>query len=130
MTSTEPLYGRYLENCNAHNFEGMRSFYTNPLNVEDKPLAPDAVTSQFEPMIAAFPDWHWELKHLTIDGDYLSCHFTVTGTHKGEFRGLQPTGRKFSITEFTLYHVVDGKFADVWDLVDFSSLMEQIKEQA
>jgi aspartyl-tRNA synthetase len=30
-------------------------------------------------------------------------------------------------TEFTLYHVVDGKFAEVWDLVDFEALVEQIK---
>jgi predicted ester cyclase len=121
------LYAKYLEHCNAHNFEGMRSFYKNPLHVDGKPLAPDAVTAQFEPLIAAFPDWQWDLKHLTIEGDYLSLHFKITGTHKGEFRGYKPTGRKFEITEFTLYHVVDGKFAEVWDLMDFDSLIEQIK---
>ncbi|KAM0245550.1 hypothetical protein ACHAP5_005357 [Fusarium lateritium] len=121
------LYGKYLEHCNAHNFEGMRTFYKNPLNVDGKPLEPDAVTAQFEPLVAAFPDWQWDLKHLTIEGDYLSLHFKITGTHKGEFRGYKPTGRKFEITEFTLYHVVDGKFADVWDLMDFDSLINQIK---
>ncbi|RGP75152.1 aspartyl-trna synthetase [Fusarium longipes] len=121
------FYYKYLECCNAHDFEGMKSFYTSPLNVMDKPLSPDDVVAQFKPLVVAFPDWKWELRRLVIEGDYLSLHFRITGTHKGEFRGHQPTGRKVETTEFTLYHVVDGKFAEVWDLVDFEALVEQIK---
>ncbi|KAJ4120062.1 hypothetical protein NW768_010345 [Fusarium equiseti] len=121
------LYQAYLERCNAHDFEGMKSFYKSPLNVMDKPLDPDDVVAQFKPLVVAFPDWKWHLRHLTIESDYLSLHFKITGTHQGEFRGYQPTGRKVETTEFTLYHVVDGKFAEVWDLIDFEALVEQIK---
>ena len=78
-------------------------------------------------MIDAFPDWHWNLRNLTIEGDYLSLLFKVTGTHKGDFRGYKATGRKTETNQFTLYHVVDGKFAQVWDLVDFETLISQIK---
>ncbi|KAF4957360.1 hypothetical protein FSARC_11322 [Fusarium sarcochroum] len=121
------LYQRYLDLCNAHDFKAMQSFYTSPLNVNDEPWSPENVTAQFEPLIAAFPDWHWELRNLTIEGHFLSLHFKVTGTHKGEFQGYEPTGRRVATTQFTLYHVVGGRFAEVWDLVDFPSLIEQIK---
>ncbi|KAH8666553.1 hypothetical protein BX600DRAFT_511480 [Xylariales sp. PMI_506] len=120
------LYHSYLEYCNSHNFEAMESFYTSPLNVNDEPWDPKKVTAQFKPLVSAFPDWHWDLRHLTIEGDYLSLHFQVTGTHQGQFQGIEPTGRRVTTSQFTLYHVVDGKFADVWDLIDIESVLKQI----
>ena len=40
--------------------------------------------------------------------------FTVTGTHLGAFQGIEATGRRVTISEFTLYRLEDGKFAEVW----------------
>jgi predicted ester cyclase len=121
------LYSSYLDHCNAHNFEAMQSFYTSPVvKINDESCSPEKVTAQFKPLVTAFPDWRWEMRHLAVDGDYLALHFTVSGTHKGELNGYKPTGRKVSTSQFTLYHVVDGKFAEVWDLVDMQSLIKQI----
>lgn len=122
------LYLSYIEYCNAHNFKGMESFYTSPININDEPWAPSKVTAQFEPLIAAFPDWHWEIRHLTIEGDYIALHLRVTGTHRGTFQGIEATGCRMTTSQFTLYHVVDGKFADVWDLVDTDSVIKQIEQ--
>lgn len=121
------LYHSYLQYCNSHNFEAMESFYTSPLNVNDEPWDPKKVTEQFKPLVAAFPDWHWEMKNLTIEGDYLALHFNVTGTHQGSFQGIEPSGRRVSTSQFTLYHVVEGKFGDVWDLLDLESVIKQIQ---
>ncbi|KAK4082326.1 uncharacterized protein Triagg1_2138 [Trichoderma aggressivum f. europaeum] len=121
------LYDSYLQKCNAHDFEGMEDFYTSPLQVNDEPWDPKKVTAQFGPLVTAFPDWHWEVKHLTIEGDYLALHFKVTGTHRGSFQGIEATGRKITTSQFTLYRVVEGnKFGDVWDLVDVEAVVKQI----
>ena len=77
-------------------------------------------------MISAFPDWHWELRHIVVDDDYIAVHFTVTGTHRGAFQGIEATGRRVAISQFTLYRVDDGKFADVWDFADMEGVMRQI----
>ncbi|OBT44129.1 hypothetical protein VE00_04860 [Pseudogymnoascus sp. WSF 3629] len=122
------LYLSYIEYCNAHNFKAMESFYTSPINVNDEPWAPSKATAQFKPLIAAFPDWHWEIRNLTIEGDYLALHLRVTGTHRGTFQGIEPTGCRVTASQFTLYHLVDGKFADVWDLVDTDSVIKQIEK--
>ncbi|KAL5346025.1 hypothetical protein ACLOAV_009056 [Pseudogymnoascus australis] len=122
------LYLSYIEYCNTHNFKAMESFYTSPININDEPWAPSKVTAQFEPLIAAFPDWHWEIRNLTIEGDYLALHLKVTGTHRGTFQGIEPTGCCVATSQFTLYHLVDGKFADVWDLVDTDSVIKQIEK--
>ena len=120
-------YQSYIEYCNTHNFKAMEQFYTSPININDEPWEPTKVTDQFKPLVEGFPDWHWEIRHFGVDGDYLYLHFKVTGTHLGTFQGIAPTGRRVSTMQFTLYHIVDGKYADVWDLTDFDSLVKQIK---
>src|SRR3954465_13115813 len=117
------LYRSYLEYCNQHDFDGMATFYAPGIKIEGIPMDSVAVTAQFAPLITAFPDWHWEQRHILVDGDDLAVHFTVTGTHRGPFQGVEPTGRRVSASEFTLYHLEDGKFAEVWDVLDMDAIM-------
>jgi predicted ester cyclase len=104
----------------------MASFYTPTIKVNEVPMDPSAVTAQFAHLISAFPDWHWDMRHIVVDDDTIVVHFTVTGTHRGAFQGVEATGRRVTVSEFTLYHLEDGKFAEVWDLVDMDALMRQI----
>jgi steroid delta-isomerase-like uncharacterized protein len=41
----------------------------------------------------AVPDWNLELRGLYDCGEAVWLAWTITGTHEGEFRGLQPTQR-------------------------------------
>lgn len=120
------LYLSYLKYCNDHDFDSMASFYTPTIKVNDAPMEPAAVTAQFAPLISAFPDWHWEMRHIVVDDDNIVVHFKVTGTHLGAFQGIEATGRRVSVSEFTLYHLESGKFAEVWDLLDMTALLKQI----
>lgn len=124
------LYSSYLELCNAHDFAGMTSFYAPIIQINGVPTEAGAVTAQFLPLVTAFPDWQWEVRHLLVDGDDIVVHFTVTGTHRGTFRGQQATGRQVSVSEFTLYRITDGKFAEVWDLLDVDAIVQQIGQDA
>jgi steroid delta-isomerase-like uncharacterized protein len=120
------LYLSYCEYCNEHDLDRMASFYTSTIKVNDVPMDPAAVAAQFAPLFSAFPDWHWEIRNLVVDGDYIAVHFTVTGTHRGAFQGIEATGRRVTISEFTFYRLEDGKFAEVWDDTDMDAVMRQI----
>ena len=140
-TSQDPLQiiQAYLSRCNAHDFRGMQSFYTTPTItiMDDASWTPSKVTAQFQPIVDAFPDWHWETRHCCIDSDgqgghLLAMHFKVGGTHKETFQGIEATGRKVSTTQFTLYHLVDvgggqKRFSEVWDLTDFEAVLKQLQ---
>jgi predicted ester cyclase len=52
------------------------------------------------------------MRNLVADGDYIAVHFTVTGTHRGAFQGIEATGHRVTISEFTFYRLEDGKFAE------------------
>jgi steroid delta-isomerase-like uncharacterized protein len=120
------LYNSYVNACNEHDFGRMQTFYAPTLLVNDVPIAAADVTVQFEPVVAAFPDWHWEVKHLIVDDDHVWLHFTVTGTHRGAYQGIEATGRQVTISQFTLYQVAGDKFTAVWDLADMGEVVRQI----
>ena len=120
------LYLSYLECCNEHDVDRMASFYTSTIKVNDVPMDPAAVAAQFAPLFSAFPDWLWEIRNLVVDGDYIAVHFTVTGTHRGVFQGIEATSRRVTISEFTFYRLEDDKFTEVWDHTDMDAVMRQI----
>lgn len=122
----EALYRAYLTACNDHDLDRMSTFYSPDIKVNDAPMNSGDVAVQFAPVFAAFPDWHWEVRNLAIDGDLISLHFSVTGTHRGAYQGIEPTGRTVEISQFTIYRVENGKFADVWDLADMNAVLSQI----
>ncbi len=92
------------------------------------PTDPTRVTEQFvPPLVSAFPpDWRWEVRHELVEGDLVALHFSVAGTHFGDFRGIAATGRRVVTSEFTLYRVEGDKFTHVWDITDMDAVLEQI----
>ena len=123
------LYLTYLEYCNGHAVDRMRSFYASTIKVNDIAMDPTAVAAQFAPLFSAFPDWHWEMRNLVVDDGYIAAHFTVTGTHRGAFQGIEPTGRRVTASEFTFYRLEDGKFAEVWDHTDMDAVIREIAQE-
>ncbi|CAI6336422.1 unnamed protein product [Periconia digitata] len=121
------LYETYLSLCNAHDFDGMEKLYTSPITINDEPWAPSQVTDQFKPLVVAFPDFRWRVRHMGADGAFLYLHFEITGSHQGEFQGIASTGRRVKTTQFTIYEVKDGKFTAVWDYLDLDKVVEQIQ---
>lgn len=67
---------------------------------------------------AAFHPMHFTI-HLQVgEGDTAAHHWTVTGTHVGEFMGNAPTGKQFTLDGISIYRVRDGKMVEertVWD---------------
>jgi predicted ester cyclase len=47
----------------------------------------------------AFPDLHHEIEDIVAEGDKVAVRLNVTGTHKGEFQGISPSGKKLSLDE-------------------------------
>jgi predicted ester cyclase len=43
----------------------------------------------------AFPDLHHEIVDIVAEGDKVAVRLNVTGTHKGEFQGILPTGKNY-----------------------------------
>lgn len=77
-------------------------------------------------MLAAFPDVHVEVDDVIAAGDKVAVRVTITGTHRGEFVGNPPTGKKVSYKSYEVYRFADGKIAEEWICSDMMTLFTQI----
>jgi len=78
----------------------------------------------------SFPDWNEKVDDMIAEGDRVVIRFTSTGTHKAEFEGIAPTGRKVSIQEVAIFRLANGKIAEQWGMPDINGLMEQLRSPA
>ena len=76
--------------------------------------------------LQAYPDWHETIEDIVAEGDKVWVLLSYTGTHKGEFMGLPPTGKKITSKAVDIYRVVDGKLAEYWNVTDTLSIFKQI----
>ncbi len=74
----------------------------------------------------AFPDLHHEIEDIVAERDKVAVRLNVTGTHKGEFQGILPTGKKLSLDEMGFITIVDGKITEWWISADKMRLMQQL----
>jgi predicted ester cyclase len=75
----------------------------------------------------AFPDIKITFEDLVTEGNKVAGRYYLTGTHKGEFLDVQPTGKQFKASGMTIFSIRDKKIAERWNIVDMMSLMEQLK---
>ena len=57
----------------------------------------------------SFPDWNEKVDDIIAEGDRVVIRFTSTGTQRGEFAGIAPTGRKVTISEVAIFRLAGGK---------------------
>jgi predicted ester cyclase len=88
-------------------------------------LAPKLRTA-FTLFRGAFPDWHQELIELLAEDATVVARFRCTGTHRGAWQGLEPTGRTMRIDEVYFFRFVDDRIAGMWALEDTWTRMRQL----
>jgi steroid delta-isomerase-like uncharacterized protein len=93
---------------------------------EEGPRGPDAVINNIQTYRAAFPDLRWHIEQMVAEADLVAVRLVLTGTHRGEFRGIPPTGQEIAMQEMVLWRVVDGKLHTLWALADALGLRIQL----
>jgi steroid delta-isomerase-like uncharacterized protein len=122
----EQFYRDYNGLCNAHRFDELGAFVATDVVVNDAAQGLDAYVAGLKDVVRAFPDYRWNLRHLLINGTWLTARFLDTGTHRGEFLGVPATGRAVSLQELAVYRLEAGRIAEVWVTADNHSLLAQL----
>lgn len=124
------LLRRWFEEVvNSNNYAAVEEILA-PDYVSHFPGAPptdrDGHRGMVEMFAAAFPDWTEQIEDLVAEGDRVVGRMTAGGTHTGEFQGMQPTGKKVTITGIGIMRIKDGKVAESWWEFDAIGLMTQL----
>jgi predicted ester cyclase len=79
------------------------------------------------PFRSAFPDFEMVLVDVIAEGDTVVAHFKCSGTHRGEWLGVPPTGRRFKgVDEIYIFRVRDGKLASAFGVEDNLTRVSQL----
>lgn len=74
----------------------------------------------------AFPDIHFTINDMIAEGDKVAMMINWKATHRGEYMGIAPTGRKIDVFVANLVRIKDGRWVEFWNVTDVS-LMEQLR---
>lgn len=122
---------RLYDLINAGDIDGFATLLADTfVEHEEVPgLAPtkDGVTALFRMYTAAFPDLRMVPEDLIASGDKVVARVRVTGTHKGAFMGMSPTGRRVEVQLIDIIRFGDdGRAHEHWGVFDQLAMMQQL----
>lgn len=95
-------------------------------NFSGSSIGPEAYKRQVALFLAGFPDLRWTIEDTITEKDKVVVVWSFTGVHKGEYRGVPPTGRKVSVDGITIHEIANGKIMDSYVNWDMWGLMQQL----
>ena len=118
-----------LEAWNAGDLDGYLELYADRIRLHGYTLEPMDKTSVrgfYELVLAAFDGPQLVFHEVFGEDERLVIRFTMTGTHRGEFLGVPPTGRPIALEGITILHFENGRCVERWSSTDMLGLLVQL----
>jgi len=87
---------------------------------------PEGVKQVIAMFHAAFPDVHYTNEHIFGEGDLVTDHWIMEGTHQGTFMGIPPTGKRVKVSGIDIFRMADGKIVERWAEIDTLGMLQQL----
>jgi steroid delta-isomerase-like uncharacterized protein len=130
MANVSDVHRQVLDAWNRRDWDSFRSLlhsdyrYIGPDGKEY--IGPDAGVNIGKMYATAFPDGKLEVKNVFASGNNALCEFVARGTHKGDLKGIAPTGKPIEINIANVMEVRDGKVYREREYFDVMSMMVQL----
>ena len=134
VAANKALFKRFHEAANTGDFDFLAktidevvapdAVIRTPLPIEA--TGADALKQIWAMLLRIYPDIHLMVEDLIGEGDKVVGRTTVTGTHRGEFMGVAPTGKSVTYNEMFIFRIADGRLVETWGVVDVYAQMKQI----
>lgn len=74
----------------------------------------------------AFPDLHIAVNDIFASGDKVVARVTITGTQKGQYMDIAPTGKTIDVEGIDIIRFANGKMVEHWGVTDELAIMQQL----
>jgi len=89
-------------------------------------MGPEAIKKLVKLYRSAFPDLILQAEEIMAERDLVAIRWSSIGTHRGEFAGVAPSGKRAATTGITLLRIYRGVITEVFTNWDALGLMKQI----
>ncbi len=80
----------------------------------------------YSDFFASFPDAQYLTENLLIEGNRVAQFIKMTGTQRGDFCGLPPSGNRFQMRCAFLFSFQDDRIAHELRIYDFTGILVQL----
>jgi len=125
----EAILQRAFEAWNARDLDGYLNLYDDSIKLHGyspQPMDKVSVRGFYQMIHQAFDGPKLTFHDVFSNGDRLAVRFTMTGTHRGEFLGIAPTGRDVVVDGITVLHFTNGRCVERWSSVDMYAWLAQL----
>ncbi|MEM7029846.1 MAG: ester cyclase [Chloroflexota bacterium] len=129
---TIALVHRMIDQINAHDVEAHSQFWTEDMVWHGPPGFGDIHGLEafkrevMDVFYTAFPDFNGTVEIELADDHFVAATGTVTGTHKGPWFNIPPTGKRIEMRYSDFWRIEDGRLAENWVMIDHVGVLEQL----
>ncbi|MCC2655218.1 MAG: hypothetical protein K0Q76_326 [Panacagrimonas sp.] len=128
------LLERHYAAWSSGDVEGVVACYAEGCAFEDLALearfdGTAGVRSFVQLTFAAIPDFKWNPRHITVDGERVACEWVMDGTQRGDLPGIPGTGKRFDVRGLSALVVRGGKIHENRDYWSLGTYLRQIGQR-
>jgi steroid delta-isomerase-like uncharacterized protein len=90
----------------------------------------DGLRQYASALFLAFPDLSFDVRDVVGDGDVIAVTWLASGTHRAEFLGMRPSGRRAQLHGCTITRFRDGRISRQETYWDVATLARQLRGAA
>ena len=121
---------RQIEAVNAGDLDAAEALvhddFLNHASVPSRANGPRGLRKTLERLRATFAGYRLEPLDVVAEGDRVVVRARASGRHVGEYAGVQPTGREFSVQQIHIWRLTDGRIVEHWAACDELGAMRQL----
>jgi ketosteroid isomerase-like protein len=102
-----------------------RSIQHISLNADSK-STPQEEKRACQWLCETWSDLKFTMDEMIAENDRIMVRWTFTGTQQGDYFGLPPTHKHVMYSGINIFHIVDGRIAEVSDIYDRLWLWQQL----
>ena len=87
---------------------------------------PEGIKEVVRAYHSAFPDITFVVEKQVAEGDVVVTRWIAYGTHRGEFMGAPPSGRRIEVSGMSMDRISGGKIIENWNNWEALEMMRQI----
>jgi steroid delta-isomerase-like uncharacterized protein len=137
QTMPRELAEQFAKTLSAHDIDAFGALFADEfVNHQVSAAAPtppqgvsakQATVGFFGARLKGLPDLSVGIEVLVVGEDHCAASFVYTGTHKGTYLGVAPTGKSLRFTSCDIFRIVAGKIAEHWGMGDIAGQLAQLK---
>ena len=130
--SNEALLRRFYDEAFSKGKLGVVDELTDRNFVEHEPPPPgfkpgiEGLKQLITTLRTGFPDMQVAVNDIVSQGDKVWARATFSGTHKGVFQNIPPTGKRVAFEVMDIVRFSGGKSIEHWGVADNISLLTQL----